>query len=323
TVLKDLDIWKEVGTNKVLKKMVKAKIQGGKLIVSFPNCKVGQAVISGIAIASLKSDLKRAPSYNLVSNTIGAAGWIGWVDEGYETAFGSKPGIAALPPSLFGSSQLAYKSKDKRGPVSFDLADTADVFAAIIDSVKYGWMDGYENTGKHLHLSDGKNYTVWRKRFPAGNVKVNTEKFPLVFVQPAVDMQPAYDLKPVTAYKTHVAKLTGTVSKEQFEKREVAMVKDDSKATVEWPVLTGVADIYSITLKYYWPGEQPVNATLELIGPGNSRMMTQPVNLTFTRQGKWNQVTVNTGSQINAGNYVVRLITEKAKGLAISGIDVQ
>ncbi|MCG2614817.1 DUF4982 domain-containing protein [Terrimonas sp. NA20] len=322
TVLKDLDIWKEAGTNKPLKKIIKAKIQGGKLIVSFPNCKVGQAIISGIAIASLKPDLEIAPSYNLTSNTVGAAGWRDWVDEGYETAFGSKPGIAELPSGLFGSSQLIYK-KDKPGPVSFDLADTADVFAAISDSVKYDWMNGYENTGKYLRLSDGKNYPVWRKRFPAGRAQVNTEKYPLIFVKPAVDMQPAYDLKPVTAYKTNLAKLTGNVAKEQFEKREVAMVKAEDNAIVEWPVLTGVADIYSITLKYYWPGEKPVNATLELIGPGNSRMMTQSVTLTFTRQGKWNQVTVNTGSQINAGNYIVRLITEKAKGLAISGIDVQ
>ena len=47
------------------------------------------------------------------------------------------------------------------------------------------------------------------------------------------------------------------------------------------------------------------------------------VNFTFTRTGKWNQFTVNTSTPINAGNYMVRLVIENAKDLAISGIDVQ
>jgi hypothetical protein len=51
--------------------------------------------------------------------------------------------------------------------------------------------------------------------------------------------------------------------------------------------------------------------------------MDEPVSFTFTRTGKWNQFTVNTPSQINAGNYKVVLYIEAAKGLAISGIDVQ
>ena len=52
-------------------------------------------------------------------------------------------------------------------------------------------------------------------------------------------------------------------------------------------------------------------------------MLEEPVNFTFTRQGKWNQFTINTGSMINAGNYTVKLIIENAEGLAISGIEVQ
>ena len=51
TLLKDVDIWSEVGTNKALKKTITAKIVGGKMVISFPNVAAGQGVISAIAIA--------------------------------------------------------------------------------------------------------------------------------------------------------------------------------------------------------------------------------------------------------------------------------
>jgi len=53
-VLHNIDIWKEVGTNTALKKIIKTKVVGGRLIISFPNVLSGQAIISAIAIASLK-----------------------------------------------------------------------------------------------------------------------------------------------------------------------------------------------------------------------------------------------------------------------------
>jgi hypothetical protein len=84
-----------------------------------------------------------------------------------------------------------------------------------------------------------------------------------------------------------------------------------------------VGDIYSITVKYYYPNEQIVKAKLQLFDAGGNRMMDEEVQFTFTRVGKWNQFTVNTGSQINAGNYVVKLVAENGKELAISGIEIQ
>jgi hypothetical protein len=92
---------------------------------------------------------------------------------------------------------------------------------------------------------------------------------------------------------------------------------------MQWPVQTGVADIYSITVKYYYPKEQVVKGKLSLYDAGGNRMMQEKVQFTFTRSGKWNQFTVNTGSQINAGNYVVKLELEKGEQLAISGIEIQ
>ena len=52
-------------------------------------------------------------------------------------------------------------------------------------------------------------------------------------------------------------------------------------------------------------------------------MMDEAVEFTFTRSGKWNQFTVNTKSQINAGNYTVKIELENGEGLAFSGIEIQ
>ena len=57
-VLDDLDIWAESGHDGVCKKVVYATVTGGMLRIHFPEVKAGQALISGIAIASTNEELK-------------------------------------------------------------------------------------------------------------------------------------------------------------------------------------------------------------------------------------------------------------------------
>ena len=57
-VLDDLDIWAESGHDGVCKKVVYATVTGGMLRINFPEVKAGQALISGIAIASTNEELK-------------------------------------------------------------------------------------------------------------------------------------------------------------------------------------------------------------------------------------------------------------------------
>ncbi len=57
-VLNDLDIWAESGHDGALKKVVYATVKGGKLVISFPEIKAGQALISAIAIATSEKDIQ-------------------------------------------------------------------------------------------------------------------------------------------------------------------------------------------------------------------------------------------------------------------------
>jgi hypothetical protein len=71
TVLDDLDIWKEAGTNNVYKYIKQVKVAGGKIVISFPEVKSGQAIIAAIAIA------KKDGAANKQSQLIYLqAGWI-------------------------------------------------------------------------------------------------------------------------------------------------------------------------------------------------------------------------------------------------------
>ncbi len=328
TVIKDLDIWKEAGHCGALKKIIKTAVKGGKLIISFPHTASGQAIISAIAIASIKKNIKAASSQSLVVNISAKDCKLAtWLDEGDKQYSDVAIAFHSLPPNLYGADWLQFSKLNVGGTISFDLTGDADIFIGIdtLDKNISSWLKEYENTQSEIETDENgdKKYIVYRRRFSKGaTVKLNSHNN-IVMILPVTNMQPAYDLKPVNSYKAFVAKIGKGISKEQADGREAVVVKTNDQTIMEWDVQTGVADIYSITIKYFYPLERIVNGKVELIGAGNTMMMEEPVNFTFTKNGKWNTLTFNTVSMINAGNYVVKLILNNAEGLAISGIDVQ
>src|SRR5205807_1562929 len=113
-ILKDLDIWKEVGHAAALKKTVIAKISGGQLVVSFPHVASGQAVISAIAIASRNKNLRPArPAPSLIQNLVvnnraeikfwSVNEWLNTGDLQYSN---NKTSFASLPPVLYGAEWI-------------------------------------------------------------------------------------------------------------------------------------------------------------------------------------------------------------------------
>lgn len=329
TVLRDIDIWKEAGTNTILKKTVKVTNNEHFLIISFPKSKVGQVVISAIAIASLNKGIKQAPSYpSIVNLSTQQCKQLSWLDIGNKQYFDSDITFRSLPSNLFGADWLQFSKLSTLSVTSFIVVQDADVFIGV-DKNKTAlpeWLKGYENTGTEASTDEeeGKVYSIYRKRFSKGSkVTLGVDYSFLVAMVPATNMQPAYDLRPITSYRTNVSVVSDGVQKEMFAGRECAVVKSLRAANIQWPVRTGVADLYSITVKYFWPNEKELKGKVQLIGPGNTMMLDVPVSFTFTRAGKWNQFTVNTGNMINAGNYTVKLIVESAEKLAVSGIEVQ
>jgi beta-galactosidase len=324
TVLNDLDIWKEVGTNTALKKTVRAKISGGKMIISFPESKSGQAIISAIAIASINKGIstKSASSFinGLSCENCKEQNWLDIGDKVY--TYGTSV-FNSLPSNLFGADWIRLNDNKEKRSVSFVTNTELDLFIAVRNNVQ---VPNAEMTNSELTTDaiGGTTYKVYRKRYSKNTlVNLMIDQHTIIIYLPVNKMQPAYDLKPITPYRTNVAIIGEGVVKNSVNGRLCAVIKSNAATTIQWPVQTGVGDIYSITMKYYYPKEQTVKGRLQLFDAGGNRMMDEAVQFTFTRVGKWNQFTVNTGSQINAGNYVVKLVAENGAELAISGIEIQ
>lgn len=332
TIWKDIDIWKEAGTNTAFKKSTKIQSKGGRIVISFPKSKVGQVLISAIAIAANDRPRRASPALSIIGNMQShqLADIRSWLDIGNTIFSDSNMHIRSLPSALFGAEWLQLSSKKWKGQIAFETRNAADVYIAVNKNAgAVTWLPGFEDTKTVLETDASSDalYTVFRKRFKAGEpVALNmpaTVAAPIIMVNPVVNMPPAFDLKTVTPYRTNVAIISTGVNKENFAGRECAVIKSNDKVTIEWPVQTGVADVYAITVKYFYGKETPVKGKMQLIGAGGTMMLEEPVSFTFTRPGKWNQFTFDTRSMINAGNYIVKLIIENAAGLALSSIEIQ
>lgn len=325
TVIDDLDIWKEAGVNTVLKKVVNVKISNGKLDIHFPETKAGQALISAIAVA-IADKAAPAPVYKLKDTD---SPWLKdtWMDIGQQQFTDYFATLNYLPPFLYGAERIVFKSYGTKEKIRIGESYETDLYVAVQDPMKYSsLLKGFENTGTSIVTgeNDGEYYKVFRLRVPAGQEKeLDADGRCIIAWQPASKMQPAYDLKSITAYRSNVALISDNIKKDSLGGRLCCIINDNKSSNIEWPVQTGVGDIYSITLKYYYPENQPIKGRLQLYDAGGNRMMDEEVQFTFTREGKWNQFTVNTGTQINAGNYTVKLVVEGGNNLAISGIEMQ
>ena len=184
TVLKNMDIWKEAGHDRVLKKSVKVNVMGGQLVISFPYVASGQAVISAIAIASTDHQIIPAPrSVYLIENFSmtdreASEKWSvrSWLDIGDIQYTADNATFRSLPSNLYGAEWIRT-GRMKEGPddhilAKFNLSAESDVFVALdtLITQRPAWMEGYEDTGTIIENDHdgGHKFRVYSKRYPAG-----------------------------------------------------------------------------------------------------------------------------------------------------------
>lgn len=339
-VIDDLDIWKEVGHDSILKKTVKAKVKGGRLIVSFPEVKSGQALISAIAIASTDKNSVPAPSGKPIIENIRrgdkpepASTWSlqTWMDTGIKQFENADVTFTSLPPNLYGAEWIRTSQAEAlSGNSSFNVTADADVFVAIDELGEFGkeMLNGYEDTRTYITNSNNQKFKLYRKRFSKGEeVRLGNMlrgQMYTIAVSPASYLEPAHDLKKVTSYKAVDASLSGNIKKEVLMGRERATFKKPSGDVLEFTISTGVADVYSLTVKYHNPFKRTLRAKIEVLAADGTLMKpAETFDLAPTKEGKWNYFTTNTGTMINAGTYKVRVIAEDAEGVSIDALDVQ
>ncbi|MEA5257802.1 malectin domain-containing carbohydrate-binding protein [Arcicella aquatica] len=336
TVLKNLDIWKEVGHDGALKKTIKVKISGGQLVISFPNIKSGQTLISAIAIASLDKKIKATTTNSslIKSEEIPLSKIQHWLDTGEKVYADDEAKIVSLPANLFGSESLQFTENDSSEKLTFTVNENVDVFVAIAETVmqKPAWLASFEETGLLIQTTyqNGVSFKVLRKRFLKGEKVVlgaNSEKSPhyLVMINQTSTIEPAYDLKTIKSYKATKAQLSGTgVMKEFLMEKERVSFKNPSAGVMEWTIAVGVADTYSLTIKYYNPTEQSLKVRLDMVTT-NGTVIKKGDLIVFppSKKGKWSYYNTSTGTMINAGTYQLKLTSEDAENLSIDALDVQ
>jgi beta-galactosidase len=323
-VLKDVDIWASAGTNSALKKTVKVKVKSGQLVVSFPNIKVGEAVISAIAIASLDQKIKGDTQSNSVFTLTDQSHFKAnsWMDIGDRQFLNQEKDFTLLPPNLYGAEWIQRLAGEGKQELDFNVSATADVFVAFNQQSKI--PDGYEDTKTKIENSNSEQFKVYRKRFEKGDHVLLTGDFVTVAVVPPSDLAPAYDLKTVATYKATEATLRGqSIVKADLMGKPRVTFTEAKGGILEWNMGVGVADTYSLTIKYHNPFKQILSAKMEFLSADGTLMKTESLEFAPTKEGKWNYLNTNTGSMINAGSYKVRLIATDARQLSIDGLDVQ
>jgi beta-galactosidase len=337
-VLKDLDIWKDAGTNTALKKTFKVNVKAGDLVVSFPYIKSGQALISAIAIASLDPALKVGSQSNSIvkmsdqhkipvqKKTTAKQVEAGlreksWLDIGDQQFQDTEVQFTSLPSNLYGATWLQTTCQLNKG-LHFAVKEEADVFVGTTGN--FEGMEAFENTQTRVINSAAASYTLYRKRLKAGEEFSLKFSPPFIAIVPPGNLAPAYDLKTVSTYKALDANLIGKgMGKQVLMGRERVVFNQAAGDAIQFEMNVGVADTYSLTLKYHNPSRGIQKLKLEFYAIDGTLMKTEELELAPTKGGKWNYAATSTGSMINAGKYLVKLTAIAAEGLAIDALDVQ
>lgn len=339
TEIENLDIWKEAGYDRALKKTINVHVTSGQLQISFPHTLSGEAVISAIAISTLNQRAKPAASSggvirNLTVNGAEAKKWSlqSWMDIGDQAYTDAGVSFSQLPPILFGADWVrtpAHISQQSIIP-TFVVGETSDVYLAINSKPedRPGWLKDYQPTGLSLQTDEngGANFTIYKKRFASSSTVAlgtcsNNQKYSIA-VLPVTTLAPAVDLKKSINYLVDNATTNaGAVHDTIGGKKVIRFIKSGGEIT--FLISPGVADKYTLRLKYYNAEEKTIPVKMQLQAADGTIMKNEALNFKPAKKNKTGTVTTTTGTSINAGNYRVILTGADANGLAISGLEMQ
>lgn len=347
TMIRNLDIWKEAGYAKALKKVITAHVTGGMLSISFPNAAAGEAIISAIAISTLNKATKpQLAGSGVIGQLQGNNKWAvkSWMDIGQKQYTNAGLTFNDLPPVFYGADWISSTQSSPEGRASkvsptggglegaFTLNADADVYVAmdVPASQKPAWIVDYENTGLFIKTDadGGHQMPVYRKRFKKTEIVTlgeNKGKFMYtVVVLPLTSLQPATDLRKTVSYKAETAEIKGDGFKpDTLNGKKVIKFNGGTDGNVTFALTPGVADLYALRIRYYNQSNQTFTAKMQLLAADGTVMKEEELSFKPVAKNKSGTVATNTGTSINAGNYKLVITGIKADGLAVSGIEMQ
>ena len=144
TVINDLDIWAQAHYGRPYKRVVEVENHGEEISVSFPEVKVGQAMISAIAIASAETDM--VPDFPLSVTTQ-------WAD--FDRDILVKTPDSLLPPTSRTAMEIEGKKVKNRMEWDFSVG-VAKVYA-----LRWKYYNPEKARQLHVRITDAKG-TVYK-----------------------------------------------------------------------------------------------------------------------------------------------------------------
>jgi hypothetical protein len=343
-MIRNLDIWNEVGQHTALKKIIKARVTGGELVISFPRVLAGQAIICAIAIASVDKTQKSSPAPESILKTLNQSKSNHdltiqhWLDLGDEQYSDSSTIFVSMPAELFGAEWIKMpEPMHNDNPYTLPdvvLTRQSDIYVGVEDTSENWRLKSFTNTKYIIRNNRGEDFLIYKKRFQKGDsisleqlggISIYTYQKFLLMAQPVTNIEPAYDLKPVSSYKAIDARWSGEgINKGKVDgKDRVIFNRASPNNLLEWTFNVGVGDMYSLTISYNNPQAKEIKGKLQLLLADGHLLKEEEVVFTPTPVGKSNYISTNTGTMINAGKYILKLTSTEAEGLSINSLDVQ
>ncbi|MDE1193570.1 MAG: malectin domain-containing carbohydrate-binding protein [Arachidicoccus sp.] len=331
-VIKNLDIFKESGGAHIaLKKVINVNVKGGKMIVSFPNTLSGEAVISAIAVASIRTSIKAAPVskpvINILTDNANNANLpvTDWLDTGDSIYIGNKTTIASLPPELYGV-QWIYSSYNKDSyKINFNQKSWLYVGIDTSEKVNRNLVNGFDNTGNFIKSDKPETFAIYKKIFKQNDTFFvpNNDKI-FIAAKPVFNLTPSYDLKKEFVYlAVESSDFSGLITDTLYGNKIMAY-KNERKHYLNLTFHTGVADYHTITLRYANLSLESYEAIIVITDENTTQLQQEKIILKPTKNGKWGSVTLYTPTMINAGKYTLHLqLSDTAKKIYIHSIQIR
>jgi beta-galactosidase len=319
-VLKDLDIWSEVGHDAALKKTFVVKSINGKITISFANVKAGQAIISAIAIATKDKKVQGALAsprniQNVTSNSKTKIS--SWLDINSKQYLDSEVIFIQLPAEVFGADYLRLSSSSKTSG-SFVTKEDSEVylFHKSKDSIS-----GYKKLVETAKNSNKVEFSVFHKKVKKGE-KVLFENNSIAVV-PTYDMGEKDDSRSVVLLEAETAKTTGAgIEKGNFKKADYIEFIQKTKNSIQFEVKPGVAGIYLMRFRFMSRNKTPVKVKFKMEDAYGILMRNDEIEFSAASE-KWKVLSTTSGGYINAGTYKITLESEDMKGLLLDSFEFQ
>ena len=320
TLIRDLDLFKEAGFGRAIRKVVTARAESGRLVLSFPRVAAGQAVIAGIAISAARPGEAQQPQgTDLIAAVEGGAAALAYLDNGDAATADGVGRWTGLSHELLDSD---WVRPDGEGVAR--LRTDARLYLALPQgaATPAGWQ---ETKLKGAIGSDVRRFAT--RRATAGERIAVSAGVPLL-VRRAL-------LSPY-APGTFLGGRGRGVTDAELPANSIGngSVQTNAKgyggqgfvafgagpAGLGWTIETGVAGRHRIALRYLKSGTAPVEARVSIRDASGIAVVTMKLRLA-PGEG-WQDAAAETPSMINAGTYKVELELPDGSGLAIDSMQL-